>query len=83
MQNAQLYRQVSLNEYLDNILSTMESGVIAVDATGHVSRVNPAAERLTGLNYDKLRTASYVELPTMLAIPLRETLEDGVRPTTA
>ena len=45
MQNAQLYRQVVLaNEYLDNILSTMESGVIAVDATGRVSRVNPAAE---------------------------------------
>ena len=78
MQNAQLYRQVVLaNEYLDNILSTMESGVIAVDATGHVSRVNPAAERLTGLDSRSLRTASYVELPTMLAIPLRETLEDG------
>ena len=55
----------------------MESGVIAVDATGHVSRVNPAAERLTGLDSDSLCTASYVELPTMLAIPLRETLEDG------
>jgi nitrogen-specific signal transduction histidine kinase len=78
MQNAQLYRQVVLaNEYLDNILSTMESGVIAVDATGHVSRVNPAAERLTGLDSGKVRTASYVELPTMLAIPLRKTLEDG------
>jgi nitrogen-specific signal transduction histidine kinase len=78
MQNAQLYRQVVLaNEYLDNILSTMESGVIAVDATGRVSRVNPAAERLTGLDSDKLRTAPYVDLPTMLAIPLRETLEDG------
>ena len=78
MQNAQLYRQVVLaNEYLDNILSTMESGVIAVDATGRVSRVNPAAERLTGLDPEKVRTASYVELPTMLAIPLRETLEDG------
>jgi signal transduction histidine kinase len=78
MQNAQLYRQVVLaNEYLDNILSTMESGVIAVDATGRVSRVNPAAERLTGLDPAKLRAAPYSELPTMLAIPLRETLEDG------
>jgi PAS domain S-box-containing protein len=78
MQNAQLYRQVVLaNEYLDNILSTMESGVIAVDATGRVTRVNPAAERLTGLGSDQLRASPNTDLPTMLAIPLRETLKDG------
>ncbi|HXB03874.1 MAG TPA: ATP-binding protein, partial [Candidatus Angelobacter sp.] len=78
MQNAQLYRQVVLaNEYLDNILSTMESGVIAVDATGRVSRVNPAAERLTGLDSRFLAAASCADLPAMLALPLRETLSDG------
>jgi PAS domain S-box-containing protein len=78
MQNAQLYRQVVLvNEYLDNILSTMESGVIAVDATGRVSRVNPAAERLTGLSLQEPRGSYPAILPTMLAIPLRETLQDG------
>jgi signal transduction histidine kinase len=78
MQNAQLYRQVVLaNEYLDNILSTMESGVIAVDATGRVSRVNPAAERLTGLDSRFLAAASCADLPAMLALPLRETLADG------
>ena len=78
MQNAQLYRQVVLaNKYLDNILSTMESGVIAVDATGRVSRVNPAAERLTGQSSDALRATDSVQIPTMLAIPLRDTLKDG------
>ena len=78
MQNAQLYRQVVLaNEYLDNILSTMESGVIAVDGTGRVSRVNPAAERLTGLSSDELGKSDPAALPTMLAMPLRETLQDG------
>jgi two-component system sensor histidine kinase AtoS len=76
MENAQLYRQVVLaNEYLDNILSTMESGVIAVDATGQVTRVNPAAERLTGLSSDPL-DRSHRTLPAMLALPLRATLED-------
>ena len=81
MQNAQLYRQVVLaNEYLDNILSTMESGVIAVDATGRVSRVNPAAERLTGLDSDSLCTASYVELPTMPRRYLSERRSKMVKP---
>jgi PAS domain S-box-containing protein len=75
MENAQLYRQVVLaNEYLDNILSTMESGVIAVDATGQVTRVNPAAERLTGLSSDLIQSRR--RLPAMLALPLRATLED-------
>ena len=77
MENAQLYRQVVLaNEYLDNILSTMESGVIAVDATGQVTRVNPAAERLTGLASTPVRGQSRGILPAMLALPLRATLED-------
>ena len=34
MQNAQLYRQVLLaNEYIENILGTMENGVVAIDST--------------------------------------------------
>jgi PAS domain S-box-containing protein len=78
VQNAQLYRQVVLaNKYLDNILSTMESGVIAVDATGRVSRVNPAAERLTGLSSDALQADDPVQMPLALSLPLRDTLEDG------
>ena len=74
-QNAQLYRQVVLvNEYVDNILSTMQSGVIAVNALGDVSLFNNAAERLTSLQADIIRGQSYDLLPTALAAPLREAL---------
>lgn len=76
MKNAQLYGQVVLvNEYVDNILSTMESGVIAVDATGEISLFNPAAERLTGLQGIEARGAPYRRLPLALASPLRDVLE--------
>ncbi len=74
-QNAQLYRQVVLvNEYVDNILSTMQSGVIAVNSLGEVSLFNNAAERLTGLQADVIRGQSYDLLPAALAAPLREAL---------
>lgn len=76
MKNAQLYREVVLvNEYVDNILSTMDSGVIAVNAAGEISLFNPAAERLTGLHAADLRGESYQCLPNALASPLHDTLE--------
>ncbi|HEV8485376.1 MAG TPA: ATP-binding protein [Blastocatellia bacterium] len=76
MKNAQLYRQVVLiNEYVDNILSTMESGVIAVNPLGEISLFNPAAERLTGLRTSDVRTKPYQSLPMPLASPLRDALE--------
>jgi PAS domain S-box-containing protein len=79
MKNAHLYREVVLvNEYVDNILSTMASGVIAVDASGHLSLSNPAAEQLTGMTLRKRAAAfSYDELPLALAGPLRDTLVEG------
>ena len=76
MKNAQLYRQVVLvNEYVDNILSTMDSGVIAVNMTGEISLFNPAAERLTGLHAADLQQTTYHSLPSTLASPLRDTIE--------
>lgn len=78
MKNAHLYNQVVVaNEYVDNILSTMESGVIAVDATGHISLFNPAAHRLTGMSFAPAAALSYRDLPAPLAGPLRETLIQG------
>ena len=78
MKNAHLYSQVVVaNEYVDNILSTMESGVIAVDATGHISLFNPAAHRLTGMHFTPAAALSYGDLPAPLAGPLRETLVQG------
>jgi len=76
MKNAQLYREVVLvNEYVDNILSTMDSGVIAVNAEGDISLFNPAAERLTGLRASELQNKSCQNLPAALAAPLRDTLD--------
>jgi PAS domain S-box-containing protein len=78
MKNAHLYRQVVVvNEYVDNILSTMESGVIAVDASGHISLFNPAAHRLTGMTFTSSTGLSYSDLPAPLAGPLRNTLLEG------
>jgi PAS domain S-box-containing protein len=70
MKNAQLYQQVVLaNEYLDNILSTMDSGVIAVNEHGAISLFNPAAERLTRLEAQSLLGEPYERLPSSL-VPL-------------
>ncbi len=78
MKNAHLYSQVVVaNEYVDNILSTMESGVIAVDATGHISLFNSAAHRLTGMAFTPAAGLSYGDLPAPLAAPLRDTLLQG------
>jgi two-component system, NtrC family, nitrogen regulation sensor histidine kinase GlnL len=78
VKNAHLYREVVLvNEYVDNILSTMASGVIALDASGHISLSNPAAERLTGMSLKRRNPVSYADLPVALAEPLRDTLLDG------
>jgi len=75
MKNASLYHQVVVvNEYVDNILSTMESGVVAVDASGRVSLFNPAAHRLTGMVLNPAIGRSYHELPAPLVGPLRHTL---------
>jgi PAS domain S-box-containing protein len=77
IKNAQLYRQVVLvNEYVDNILSTMDSGVIAINADGTLSLFNSAAERLTGLRAATLQGKPYqANLPHPLASPLRDALE--------
>jgi PAS domain S-box-containing protein len=79
MKNAQLYREVVLvNEYVDNILSTMDSGVIAVGAAGDISLFNPAAERLTGVHAQSVHGKSYRYLPAAVASPLQDTLEASV-----
>lgn len=75
MKNAHLYHQVVVvNEYVDNILSTMESGVVAVDAYGSISLFNAAARRLTGMVLTPATGRSYNDLPGPLVGPLRNTL---------
>jgi PAS domain S-box-containing protein len=78
MQNAQLYQQVVLaNEYVENILRTMDSGVVTVDAAGKVALFNSTAARLTGISRDRLSTLDVDNLPFSLGFQLRETLADG------
>ena len=78
VKNAQLYRQVVLvNDYIENILSTMDSGVITVDAYGKVALVNATAERLTGLSRSVLTSMTVDQLSRSVSGPLRATLSDG------
>lgn len=79
IKNAQLYREVALvNEYVTNIVATMDSGVITVGADGKVTLFNAAAERITGLNAKAVRSGPAAGLPIALAHPLQATLTDGL-----
>ncbi|MBI4562091.1 MAG: GAF domain-containing protein [Candidatus Rokubacteria bacterium] len=78
IKNAQLYREVVLvNEYVDNILKTMESGVVAGSVERKVTLFNPAAERMTGLTAASIRSAPIAQLPPGLSALLEATLADG------
>ncbi len=78
IKNAQLYEQVVLiNEYLQNIVGTIESGVVAITRAGHVTIFNRAAEQLTGLDVDAILGRAIAELPAALRQPLAATAEDG------
>src|SRR5256712_4011779 len=78
VKNAQLYAQVVLaNEHLNNIVSTIESGVVAVDATGQVTLFNRAAEQLTGIPAERARHQPVSVLPACVGTMLTETVVDG------
>ncbi len=78
VKNAQLYAQVLLaHEHLNNIVSTIESGVVAVDATSQVILFNRAAEQLTGLAADRVRFQPLSVLPACVGGMLTETITDG------
>jgi PAS domain S-box-containing protein len=78
LKNAQLYREVVIaNEYIENILSTMESGVIAVAADGTVTLFNAAAEEMTHLQAASLKGKSIEMLPPSLADALRQAARGG------
>jgi len=78
MQNAQLYHQVVLaNEYVENILRTMDSGVITIDSSGAVALCNSTAEKLIGLSKRRLTLLRVEALPVSLGSQPRATLSDG------
>lgn len=77
IKNAQLYSQVVLiNEYIENILATMESGVIAVGGNHTVSLFNAAAERMTGLKTRDVKGSAIRILPASIASALAATAND-------
>jgi two-component system nitrogen regulation sensor histidine kinase GlnL len=78
VKNAQLYAQVLLaNEHLNNIVSTIESGVVAVDATGQITLFNPAAQQLTGLTAERVRFQPLSVLPACVGGMLAEAVTEG------
>jgi two-component system nitrogen regulation sensor histidine kinase NtrY len=41
--------------YIEAVVKTMEAGVLSIDRTGHITTVNPSAERILGVAGDLLR----------------------------
>jgi PAS domain S-box-containing protein len=78
IKNARLYAQVVLaNEYIENIVATIESGVVAVTSTGQIAMFNRAAERLTGLTAAAVKGQPVGVLAPCLSEPLLATVGDG------
>jgi PAS domain S-box-containing protein len=80
VKNAQLYAAVVLaNEYLGNIVATINSGVIAIDPAGEVTIFNPTAEQLTGVPAERAQSEGTVTVPE----PIREALGEAIVAGTA
>lgn len=78
VRNAELYKQIVLaNGYIENILETMESGVVAIDSQRIITLCNKAAEKMTGVSAGLLREKGAQQLPPALWGPLVEALVDG------
>jgi PAS domain S-box-containing protein len=76
--NAQLYAQVVLaNEYISNIVATIESGVVAMDASERITLFNRAAGQLTGLSADAALDRPVTALPACLTEALRRSVAEG------
>ena len=82
IKNARLYAQVVLaNEYIENIVATIESGVVAITSAGRVAMFNRAAERLTGLAAVEIKGQTAAQLPPCLGDPLLASAAGGVART--
>src|SRR3989441_2249609 len=77
IKNSQLYSPVVLaNEYVENILRTIDSAVVTVDADGAITLFNSAATQMIGLDGAPAAT-SLNDLPQPIAQLLRATLKDS------
>ncbi|HKZ05792.1 MAG TPA: ATP-binding protein [Methylomirabilota bacterium] len=78
VRNAQVHHQVVLvNEHIQRILATIDSGVAAVGARGQITLFNRAAEALAGGTAAALRGRPVGHLPAPLARLLEATAADG------
>ena len=78
VKNARLYAEVVLaREYIESIVATIESGVVAITASGRITMFNPAAERLTGLAAANVTGQSVGALPIGLSAQLTAAVGDG------
>jgi two-component system nitrogen regulation sensor histidine kinase GlnL len=78
VRNAQVHHQVLLvNEHIQRILGTIESGVVAVGARGRITLFNRAGEALAGVPAATLRGQPAGHLPVPLARLLEATAADG------
>jgi PAS domain S-box-containing protein len=78
VRNAQVHHQVLLvNEHIQRILATIDSGVAAVGARGQITLFNRAAEALAGGTAAELRGRPVGHLPAPLARLLAATAADG------
>ena len=68
VRNAQIHQQVvQVNEHIQRILATIESGVAAVGAKGRITLFNRAAETLAGISAEELQGKPAAHLPRALA----------------
>src|SRR5438132_8169968 len=78
VKNAQLYARVVLaNEYINSIVATIESGVVAIDATGQIELFNRAAAQLTGLATEQTLGQPVSILPPCLRDALVSSVAEG------
>jgi PAS domain S-box-containing protein len=79
IKNARLYAQVVLaNEYIENIVATIESGVVAITSAGRIAMFNRAAERLTGMAAGEVKSQAATRLAPCLSEPLLASATDGI-----
>ena len=78
VRNAQTHARVlQVNEEMQKVLETIESGVVAVGPRGKVTLFNRAAEQLTGTAAQAVRGLPPCHLPGPLAHALESTVADG------
>lgn len=78
VRNAQTHaRVVQVNEEMQKVLETIESGVVAVGPRGRITLFNRAAEQLTGTAAQAARGQSPECLPSPLGSALQATAADG------